>query len=424
MSKSSKEKMSKGTKTHSSLKAQIGGTSDLEVKKELISSARSNIEEISKQKSISAKSSEIMQEFNFMRDINTLEQLKDMIKSKEFYADAWAIPNIEKKYNVKFIILNEELFIDSVDAENSNILQCGDAHPDLQRQGFDPDMYIILNYSGNIHYDLITYDKNYFISSFKFKELPYIVKKTIVETCYEKDYSGQGAFSLIEDVKNFARIEGLKTQQKPNLVQELREYKGEEREEGKDSLVDKLPKASIQNNVVLIIGKNLDKLKKYPVGKINNTFKYQFNCSKNSKDEAQDKEVVLLFKDNKKELEKYFYMCNKLDSEKEWRTKLDNHYEMKDGIVIDGKNYKSVQQYIDKIDNSKENRLKAIKAKFEQHENLRKILLYTQNYLIKIREPKQGRTSLKEDAIESDINNIAYELMEVRKHFQSQTLEK
>ena len=382
--------------------------------------------EISKQKSISAKSSEIMQEFNFMRDINTLEQLKDMIKSKEFYADAWAIPNIEKKYNVKFIILNQELFIDSVDAENSNILQCGDAHPDLQRQGyFDPDMYIILNYSGNIHYDLISYDKNYFISSFKFKDLPYIVKKTIVETCYE-EFSGQGAFSLIDDIKDFARIEGLKTQQKPNLVQELREYKGEEGKEGKegkDSLVDKLPKATIENNIVLIIGKNLDKVKKYPVGKINNTFKYQFNCSKNSKDEAQDKEVVLLFKDNKKELEKYFYMCNKLDSEKEWRTKLDNHYEMSNGIVIDGKDYKSVQQYIDKIGNSKENKLKAIKAKFEQHEDLRKILLYTQNYLIKIKEPKQGRTSLKEDVIENDIKT-ATELMEVRKYFQSQTLEK
>jgi predicted NAD-dependent protein-ADP-ribosyltransferase YbiA (DUF1768 family) len=279
-------------------------------------------------------------------------------------------------------------------------------------------MYIILNYSGNNHYDLITYDKNYFISSFKFKELPYIVKKTIIETCYE-EFSGQGAFSLIEDVKDFARNEGLQTQQKVNPLQELREYKGEEVEKN-SSLLDKLPKANIENNIVLIIGKNLDKLKKYPVGKINNTFKYQFNCSKNSKDEAQDKEVVLLFKDNKKELEKYFFMCNKLDSEKEWRTKLDNHYEIQGGIVIDGKNYKSVQQYIDKIGDSSENKVKAIKAKFEQHEDLRKILLYTQNYLIKIKEPKQGRASLKEDAIENDIKT-ANELMEVRKYFQSQT---
>ena len=418
MSKSSKEKMSNGTKKHASLKAQIGGTSDLQVKKELISSARSNIDEISKQKSVSSKSSEIMEEFNFMRDINTLEQLKDMIKTKEFYADAWAIPNIEKKYNVKFIILNQDLFIDSVDAENSNILQCGDAHPDIQRQGyFDPDMYIILNYSGNNHYDLITYDKNYFISSFKFKELPYIIKKKIIETCYE-EFSGQGAFSLIEDVKDFAKSEGLQTQQKINPLQELRDYKGEDDMEKKSSLIDKLSNSTIQNNIVLIIGKNLDKLKKYPVGKINNTFKYQFNCSKNSKDEAQDKEVVLLFKDNKKELEKYFFMCNKLDSEKEWRTKLDNHYEIKGGINIEGKNYKSVQQYIDKIGDSSENKVKAIKAKFEQHEDLRKILLYTQNYLIKIKEPKQGRASLKEDAIENDIKT-ANELMEVRKYFKT-----
>jgi hypothetical protein len=418
MSKSSKEKMSNGTKKHASLKAQIGGTSDLQVKKELISSARSNIDEISKQKSVSSKSSEIMEEFNFMRDINTLEQLKDMIKTKEFYADAWAIPNIEKKYNVKFIILNQDLFIDSVDAENSNILQCGDAHPDIQRQGyFDPDMYIILNYSGNNHYDLITYDKNYFISSFKFKELPYIIKKKIIETCYQ-EFSGQGAFSLIEDVKDFAKSEGLQTQQKINPLQELRDYKGEDDMEKKSSLIDKLSNSTIQNNIVLIIGKNLDKLKKYPVGKINNTFKYQFNCSKNSKDEAQDKEVVLLFKDNKKELEKYFFMCNKLDSEKEWRTKLDNHYEIKGGINIEGKNYKSVQQYIDKIGDSSENKVKAIKAKFEQHEDLRKILLYTQNYLIKIKEPKQGRASLKEDAIENDIKT-ANELMEVRKYFKT-----
>ena len=416
MSKSSKEKMLKGGKIHSSLKAQIGGTSDVQVKKDLISNAKSNIEEISKQKSISAKSSEIMQEFNFMRDINTLEQLKDMIKSKEFYADAWAIPNIEKKYNVKFIILNEELFIDSADAENSNILQCGDAHPDLQRQGyFDPTMYIILNYSGHNHYDLISYDKNYFISSFKFKDLPYIVKKTIVETCYE-EFSGQGAFSLIEDIKDFARIEGLKTQQKPNLLQELREYKGEEGKEGKegkDSLVDKLLKAGIEHNIVLIIGKNLDKVKKYPVGKIENHLHGETN----------DVNVIKYYKDNKKELEKYMNMCTELDKEKQWRLKLDNDYEMSNGIVIDGNKYKSVQEYLAKIGDSKENIVKAIKAKFEQHGDLRKLLLLTNNYLIKIKIPRRGAASLKPEAIQKDISNLLYanELMEVRKYFQSQT---
>ena len=121
---------------------------------------------------------------------------------------------------------------------------------------------------------------------------------------------------------------------------------------------------------------------------------------------------MLLFKDNKKELEKYFLMCNKLDGENGWRTKLDNHYEMSEGIKIDGKIYKSVQEYLDKNTDSRENRLKAIKAKFEQHEDLRAILLYTQNYLIKIKEPKQGRASLKEEVIERDIkNNIADELM-------------
>tara|TARA_B100000902_G_C27291581_1_gene907461 strand:+ start:89 stop:2176 length:2088 start_codon:yes stop_codon:yes gene_type:complete len=416
IAKSSKEKMSKGGKIHASYKAQIGGTNDLQRKKELIAGAKDNIQKIAKQKSVISKSTEVQEEYSFMKDINTLEQLKDFIKTNEFYADAWAIPNIEKKYNVKFIILDQSRYSDNPQALNSNVLQCGEAHPDLQRQGyFDPIMYIILNYSGNIHYDLITYDKNYFISSFKFKELPYIIKKTIIETCYE-EVGGQGAFYLIQDVRDFAMIEGLETQEKPDALQELRDYKGEE----KESLVDKLPKSDKNKDIILIIGKNIDKIKNYPVGKINNSFKTHFNCSKNSKDEPSDNQVILLFKDNKKELENYFEMCNKLDGEKEWRTKLDNHYEMNGGIVIDGKKYKSVQQYLDKIGNSSENRFKAIKAKFEQHEDLRAILLCTHNYLIKIKEPKQGRASLKEDAIEKDINS-ANELMEVRKYFQTQT---
>ena len=119
-------------------------------------------------------------------------------------------------------------------------------------------------------------------------------------------------------------------------------------------------------------------------------------------------------------------MCTELDKEKQWRLKLDNDYEMSNGIVIDGNKYKSVQEYLAKIGDSKENILKAIKAKFEQHGDLRKLLLLTNNYLIKIKIPRRGAASLKPEAIQKDISNLLYadELMEVRKYFQNQTLEK
>ena len=410
ISKSSKEKMSKGGKIHAALKVQIGGTSDQQLKKELIDGARSNIEEISRQKSISSKSSKIQEEFKFMRDINTLEQLKDLIKTNEFYADAWAIPNIEKKYNVKFIILNQSLYSDSPDAENSNVLQCGDAHPEIQRQGFfNPEMYIILNYSGNNHYDLITYDKNYFTSSFKFKELPYIVKRTILETCYE-EFSGQGAFSLIEDLKEFARKERFRTEQKPDLKQELRDFKGLEKE---GALPEQSLKPDQNEDIVLVIGKNLDKNKQYHIGKIGNHLH----------GETIDTDVIRKYRDkykdmdSKKELENYLFTCETLDKEKQWRSKLDNAYER--SINIDGKNYKSVEEYFTKIGDSRENKLKALKAKFDQHEDLRKLLLLTNNYLLKIKIPRRGAASLKPEAVQRDIASLvlATELMEVRKYY-------
>ena len=196
---------------------------------------------------------------------------------------------------------------------------------------FNPDMYIILNYSGNNHYDLITYDKNYFISSFKFKELPYIVKKTIVETCYE-EFSGKGAFSIIEDVREFAKNNGLQTQKKIDALQELKNYKYEEKQE-KHSLNEKLPSSDIENNVVLIIGKNLDKNKQYHVGKKDN----------NLHGETIDSDVIKYYKTNKISLEKYMNMCYFLDKEKQWRVKLDDSYEIPNGIIIDGKKYKSVE---------------------------------------------------------------------------------
>jgi len=137
--------------------------------------------------------SKLLGEYKFMKGIDSLDKFKSIIKTCNFWAETWAISTLERILNVKLIILSSESY---KNGDTKNVLQCGQLNDSKNTVIFQPEFYIILDYTGD-HYKTICY-KNKMI--FKFEEVPYDVKKMIVDKCMERN---SGLFAMIPEFKNF-----------------------------------------------------------------------------------------------------------------------------------------------------------------------------------------------------------------------------
>ena len=245
---------------------------------------------------------EMLEEFKWMKNVKNLEELKEKIKTCDFWADSWAINVLEKALNIKLIILSSSNY-DYGDLDN--VLQCGDFVDDdiVQKKIFDPEYYIIVSYTGD-HYKLITYNQK---RLFKFDNLPQTIKDMIVTKCMEKDngiYDYIPDFKKLKDTKKDNKKE-LESKQGPELMQES--FVSEQ------SVKDKI-KANFDEDIV---------------------FQY-YSKSKDSKPGKGSGEKISL--DN----EKKFYELNKINN---WRRVLSNFYITKNPMIIDGKKWTSVEHY-------------------------------------------------------------------------------
>ena len=154
-----------------------------------------------KEKKITA---EILKEYKFLKGVDTLEAYKAKIKSCNFWADTWAISTLERILNIKFILFSSELY---KSGDHKNVLQCGQLNDEIlqQRGRFTPEFYIIVEHTGE-HYKLIGYKKKMI---FRFTEIPYDIKRMIVDRCLE---TNAGPFSLIPDFQKFKA--GVKSKSK------------------------------------------------------------------------------------------------------------------------------------------------------------------------------------------------------------------
>ena len=140
-------------------------------------------------------SQEMLNEYKYMKDIDTLEKFKRKIQTCEFWGETWALSTLERILNIKFIVLSSEAY----NAKDfANVLNCGQLNDTIleSRGEFTPEFYIMIDFLG-WHFKLITYKKKYL---FTFSELPYDVRKLVVDKCMEKN---SGAFALIPDFIKF-----------------------------------------------------------------------------------------------------------------------------------------------------------------------------------------------------------------------------
>ena len=195
------DEMKKLKKSAQILKSRSKSSITRDQSKDLLDEANKVIDQY-KQKSEDKKEiKQLMEEFEYMKDIKTLDEFKDFIKTRHYWADTWAVSTLERLLNVKVIIMSEAAY---TDGDLDSVLSCGQLNDDeLEKQGgFKPDYYIIAAYTGS-HYTLIDYKEKRIL---KFSEIPYDIKALIINKCMERN---AGPYYMIQDMRNFKTKIGL-----------------------------------------------------------------------------------------------------------------------------------------------------------------------------------------------------------------------
>lgn len=189
------------SKTVKEMKKRLEQITSKDERASIIDNSKKITEEYQKIKEELTHTNSMIQEFQFMRGVNNVEELREVVKTTNYWADTWALSTLEKKLNIKLLIFSEQHY---ESGDDKSVFQCGQLNDeDLERQGnFSPNFYIMISYTGN-HYRLISYNTKYI---FKFSEIPYDVKIQVVIKCMERN---AGPYYIIQDFRNFKSRIGL-----------------------------------------------------------------------------------------------------------------------------------------------------------------------------------------------------------------------
>lgn len=194
-----KKKLMELKKTNELYSQRIKKIQDKDEMQKIITETK-QIKELYKEKSKELKETiQLQKEYvGYMKDIQTMEQYRSYILTSNYWADAWTISVLEELLKIKVIILSEEAYESK---SFDSVLNCGEKNI-LSKDIIEPNFYIMTTYSGD-HYRLVTYKKKHI---FTYAEIPYDIKILIVNKCLEKN---AGSYYAIQEFRNFKTQLGL-----------------------------------------------------------------------------------------------------------------------------------------------------------------------------------------------------------------------
>ena len=293
---------------------------------------------------------------NMIFGLKTLGDLKQKIRSRgnSYWADENAIKILEEELLIKLIILEKlpedrDRKADKM-IENDVLLSCNVTN---NLTSFNPEAYIMMEFSGYGHYQLITYKEN---GLFTFDELPTCVKNKIADLCLENKNSG------FHNIPDFVKYKDDQVKINPPKEPDIPKGSKDSPISSQDSLnscIDGL----CDNSVVL-------------------TIDYNANPAKNPGFGLHEKIMKNMIKEFKP-----LQALSKKPHSKNWRKILsDEHEELNMNITVKGKQYKSIKDFMEyKAPESEKGTYQdALLSKFRDndHLKLREILLATNNAML------------------------------------------
>ena len=182
-----------------------GGRTGGEAYKEMLAGAKvlnKKYNEIKKKIEID---NDLLGDFGFMANVKNIEDLRTYIRTSNYWADTWAISTLERVLEIKVIILEET-------TDPNAVMQCGQLNDDIA--SFSPKYYILANYTGGNHYELVTYKKK---GLFIFSEIPYGIKVLVVNKCMERN---AGPYAIIPAFRQFQSDLGLEVAEPSEKTEE------------------------------------------------------------------------------------------------------------------------------------------------------------------------------------------------------------
>ena len=288
--------------------------------------------------------------YKMISKFTSLTMFKEEIKKSQssYWADQNAFNILEKVLNVKFIIL-ENIPIrgtDTLSSDNKSQVTITCSKNDLFRpdEMFNPEYYIIINFMGFGHYELIKYKSN---GMFTFTQLPDTVKNKIVNKCIEDINKNNTAFHNIPDFRKYVEEQIKINPPTPHDIPEGSTNSPNSSQDALNSCIDGLCDDTV---IFTFYHTSADK----PPGKGNNE---RIPPSKESE-----------YKDLKKL--------------KNWRKILSDNYKDPNMIIsVNGVTYESIQEFVKSKKKDKGTYQDALLSKFRDNDALyfKEILIATKN---------------------------------------------